>query len=118
MGNKNKKNINPLLALGAIAGAAAIAAISAKKIKNKKSELVTISKNFDIEKDNRQIYFVGGGLASLAGAAYLIRDCNIKGENIHILEGRKVLGGSNDGSGNSEKGYICRGIRMLNKDSY
>ena len=118
MGSKNKKNINPLLAIGAIAGAAAIAAISAKKIKNKKSELVTISKNFDIEEDNRQIYFVGGGLASLAGAAYLIRDCNIKGENIHILEGRKVLGGSNDGSGNSEKGYICRGIRMLNKDTY
>ena len=118
MGNKNKKNINPFLAVGAIAGAAAIAAISAKKIKDKKNQTLTISKNFDIEEDNRQIYFLGGGLASLAGAAYLIRDCNIKGENIHILEERKVLGGSNDGSGNSENGYICRGIRMLNKDTY
>ncbi|WP_300386674.1 oleate hydratase [Clostridium sp.] len=118
MGNKNKKSINPLLALGAIAGAAAIAAISTKRIKDKDKDIVTISRKFDVEEDERQIYFIGGGLASLSGAAYLIRDCNIKGKNIHVLEGRKVLGGSNDGSGNSESGYICRGIRMFNKDTY
>lgn len=118
MGSKNKKNINPLLAIGAIAGAAAIATISAKKIKNKSNETITVSKKVDLDEDKRQIYFIGGGLASLSGAAYLIRDCNIKGENIHILEGRKVLGGSNDGAGNAEKGYICRGVRILNKDTY
>ncbi|GIQ86367.1 oleate hydratase [Kipferlia bialata] len=32
----------------------------------------------------RHAYFVGGGLGSLSGAAYLIRDCGYKGENIHI----------------------------------
>ena len=67
-------------------------------------------------KENKQVYFVGGGLASLAGAAYLIRDCNFKGENIHIIEGLRILGGSNDGAGNNEEGFVCRGGRMLQMD--
>jgi oleate hydratase len=67
---------------------------------------------------NRQIYFVGGGLASLAGATYLIRDCNFPGKNIHILESMPILGGSNDGAGNKEEGYIIRGGRMLNDETY
>jgi oleate hydratase len=66
----------------------------------------------------KQVYFVGGGLASLAGAAYLIRDCDFKGENIHILEGLPILGGSNDGIGTPEKGFVCRGGRMLNEETY
>ncbi|HEX2925913.1 MAG TPA: oleate hydratase [Ruminiclostridium sp.] len=67
---------------------------------------------------NRQVYFVGGGLASLAGAAYLVRDCGFNGENIHIIEGMKIPGGSNDGAGNAQDGYICRGGRMLNEETY
>ena len=43
-----------------------------------------------------QVYFVGGGIASLAGATYLIRDCGFGGKNIHVLEGLSILGGSND----------------------
>ena len=38
------------------------------------------------EYENKQVYFVGGGLASLAGAAYLVRDCDFPGKNIHILD--------------------------------
>ncbi len=68
--------------------------------------------------DKRQVYFVGGGLASMAGAAYLIRDCNLKGANIHILESLPVLGGSNDGAGTPQKGFVCRGGRMLNEETY
>ena len=67
---------------------------------------------------NRQAYFVGGGLASLAGAAYLIRDCGFTGKNIHVLEALPVLGGSNDGGGDRRKGFICRGGRMLNEETY
>lgn len=67
---------------------------------------------------NKQVYFIGGGLASLAGAAYLIRDCEFKGENIHILESMPILGGSNDGIGTPAKGYVCRGGRMLNEETY
>lgn len=68
--------------------------------------------------NNRHVYFVGGGLASLAGAAYLIRDAKFDGKNIHIIESLPILGGSNDGAGNPEDGYIIRGGRMLNEETY
>ncbi|MBD7916373.1 oleate hydratase [Clostridium sp. Sa3CUN1] len=119
MAKKNNSKVNPLLVVGAIAGAAAVAA-AAKKIKDnkdKKESFISFSENFS-ENGERQAYFIGGGLASLAGAAYLIRDCNFKGENIHIIEGLHILGGSNDGAGNAESGFICRGGRMLNEETY
>lgn len=70
------------------------------------------------EYGNEQVYFVGGGIASLAGAAYLVRDCGFPGRNIHILEEMKILGGSNDGAGSEEQGYVIRGGRMLNDETY
>lgn len=66
----------------------------------------------------RHAYFVGGGLASLSGAVYLVEDGGFKGENIHIIEALPILGGSNDGAGSKEKGFICRGGRMLNEETY
>ena len=113
--NKNKSNA--LWTLGAIAGVTAIATMVVKNNKNKslkENETFTYS---DANGD-KQVYFVGGGLASLAGAAYLIRDCNFKGENIHIIEGLKILGGSNDGAGDAINGFVCRGGRMLNEETY
>lgn len=113
--NKNKSNA--LWTLGAIAGVTAIATMVVKNNKNKnlkENETFTYS---DVN-DGKQVYFVGGGLASLAGAAYLIRDCNFKGENIHIIEGLKILGGSNDGAGDPINGFVCRGGRMLNEETY
>ena len=113
--NKNKSNA--LWTLGAIAGVTAIATMVVKNNKNKnlkENETFTYS---DVN-DDKQVYFVGGGLASLAGAAYLIRDCNFKGENIHIIEGLKILGGSNDGAGDAINGFVCRGGRMLNEETY
>lgn len=68
--------------------------------------------------NEKHAYFVGGGLASLAGAVYLLEDGGFKGENIHIIEALPVLGGSNDGAGSREKGFICRGGRMLNEETY
>lgn len=70
------------------------------------------------EYNNKQVYFVGGGIASLAGAAFLVRDCEFPGSRIHIMEEMKILGGSNDGSGNGEQGYVIRGGRMLNDETY
>mgnify|MGYP001381926436 CR=1 FL=1 len=63
-------------------------------------------------------YFVGGGIASLAGAAFLIRDGHMPGKNIHIFEELKVAGGALDASGDPEKGYVFRGGRMLNNPVY
>jgi len=84
MSNKSNKNkMQLLLAISAIAGAATVAAISTKKHKAGSKSKTNLPKDTTI--DDRQVYFVGGGLASLAGAAYLVRDCNFKGENIHII---------------------------------
>jgi len=61
----------------------------------------------------RKAYFVGSGIASLAGAAFLLRDGHIPGEAIHIFEELKITGGSLDGTGTPEKGYVIRGGRMI-----
>ena len=63
--------------------------------------------------DNAQVYLVGAGIASLAAAAFLIRDGDVPGHNITILEESALIGGSLDGSGNPKDGYVMRGGRMF-----
>ncbi|MGL5766057.1 MAG: oleate hydratase [Sarcina sp.] len=63
--------------------------------------------------DNKKAYLVGGGIASLASAFYLLRDGHMKGENITIFEKSSIDGGSLDGSGDPEHGYVCRGGREM-----
>ncbi len=60
-----------------------------------------------------ETHLVGGGIASLACAVYLIRDGGIPGKNIHILEAAPRLGGSLDVGGSAERGYSMRGSRMF-----
>lgn len=69
-------------------------------------------------KNFKNVYFIGGGIGALTGACFLIRDLGFEGKNIHIIEELKVLGGSNDGTGNSTYGYLMRGGRMWNKSTY
>jgi len=66
----------------------------------------------------RKAYLVGGGIASFAAAVYLIRDGGMAGEDIFVLEESKVLGGSLDGAGNADQGYVIRGGRMLTYEAY
>jgi oleate hydratase len=62
---------------------------------------------------------VGGGIASMAAAAFLIRDVGVPGENIHILETLNVPGGSLDGAESPvQPGYVTRGGRMLEDEAY
>jgi oleate hydratase len=63
-------------------------------------------------------YLVGGGIGSLAAAAFLIRDAGVLGDDISILEKERVLGGSLDGAGDPVNGYSLRGGRMLTTDNY
>ncbi|MDC2959469.1 oleate hydratase [Streptomyces gilvifuscus] len=63
-------------------------------------------------------YLVGGGIATLAAAAFLIRDGGFPGEHIHILEELPVVGGSMDGGGDQPAGYVSRGGRMLEEEAY
>ena len=58
-------------------------------------------------------YFVGSGIASLAGAAYLIHDGNINGSDITIFEELNELGGSLDAHGTAKGGYFMSGGRMF-----
>jgi len=63
--------------------------------------------------DYTAIYLVGGGIASLAAASFLIRDGDIRGQNITILEESPKIGGSLDAAGNPRDGYVMRGGRMF-----
>lgn len=58
-------------------------------------------------------HLIGGGIASLAAAAILIRDGNMRGIDITIYEELPWLGGSLDGAGTAARGYVVRGGRML-----
>jgi oleate hydratase len=59
------------------------------------------------------LYLIGGGIASLAAAVFLIRDGDIPGHKITIFEQLEHLGGSLDGAGSPQDGYVIRGGRML-----
>ena len=66
-----------------------------------------------VDRSETKAYLVGGGIASLAAAAFLIRDGHVAGHNITIFEELDRLGGSLDGAGSPEQGYVVRGGRML-----
>lgn len=63
--------------------------------------------------DKKSAYLVGSGLASLAAACFLLRDGQMKGEHIHILEELSIPGGACDGINDSQKGFIVRGGREM-----
>lgn len=65
----------------------------------------------DIEK--KSAYLVGSGLASLAAACFLIRDAQMSGDHIHILEASNIAGGACDGVADPDRGYIMRGGREM-----
>jgi myosin-crossreactive antigen len=56
---------------------------------------------------------VRGGIASLAAAAFMIRDGKLPGHDITVLDELDKLGGNLDGSGSPRSGYVLRGGRML-----
>lgn len=63
--------------------------------------------------DNKKAYIIGTGLAGLSAAFYLLRDGQMKGENIHLLEKLELAGGSCDGKKDITKGFYMRGGREM-----
>jgi oleate hydratase len=61
----------------------------------------------------RKAHLIGGGIAGLAAAAYLIKDGGLLGANITVYEEGGVLGGCLDAGSTAEKGYSMRGERMF-----
>ncbi len=58
-------------------------------------------------------HLVGGGIASLAAAAHLIKDGGLLGNNICVYETTGEIGGALDAGGSPESGYTMRGGRMF-----
>ena len=63
--------------------------------------------------EDKTAWFVGAGLASMAGAAFLIRDGQMPGDRITILERLKLPGGALDGIEKPKKGFVIRGGREM-----
>jgi oleate hydratase len=63
--------------------------------------------------ENKTAWFVGSGLAALAGAAFLIRDGQMPGKRITILEQQQLPGGALDGIKEPNKGFAIRGGREM-----
>jgi oleate hydratase len=67
---------------------------------------------------NSKATLVGGGIGTLAAAAFMIRDGGMEGRNVTILDALPVMGGSLDAGGTAALGYSLRGGRMLTTDNY
>ena len=63
--------------------------------------------------DRKSAYIVGSGLGALAAACFLVRDGQMKGEHIHILEKGELAGGACDGYEYEGLGYVMRGGREM-----
>lgn len=63
--------------------------------------------------DKKSAYIIGTGLAGLTAAFYLVRDGQMKGEHIHLLEKLELAGGSCDGRKDITKGFYMRGGREM-----
>lgn len=117
-----KKTIGKVIKLGTVAAVTGIAAKQYYDCKKKGKEEESTQKNLEEithrEYKDEKAYFVGGGLGSMAGAVYLIRDAKFPADQITIYEGMHIFGGSNDGIGSPDHGFVCRGGRMLNEETY
>lgn len=66
----------------------------------------------DVDRRHLRCHIVGGGIAGLASAVYLVLDGHVPGRNIQILDA-SLPGGSLDAGGSAEHGYSMRGSRMF-----
>ena len=56
--------------------------------------------------DQKSAYIIGSGLGALAAACFLVRDGQMKGSHVHILEKDPIPGGACDGYQYSDIGYV------------
>ena len=59
----------------------------------------------------KKAHIVGGGIAGLAAAVYLIQDARMPAENITVYEARRNHGGALEAFGSPEEGYVSAGAR-------
>ena len=62
---------------------------------------------------DKSAHIIGGGIAGLATAAFLVTDASMPARNVIIYESLPIVGGSMDAAGDAQHGYTCRGEREL-----
>ncbi len=62
---------------------------------------------------NQHAHIIGGGIAGLSAAAFLVTDAGMPAENVTIYDTLPLMGGSMDAYGNAVTGYTSRGEREL-----
>ncbi|MGC2459905.1 MAG: oleate hydratase, partial [Steroidobacteraceae bacterium] len=67
--------------------------------------------------DGKSAYLIGGGIASLSAAGFLIRDGQMDGKRITIYEASDICGGCLDGIEDPKEGFLFRGERCM-EDHY
>ena len=67
--------------------------------------------------DGKSAHLIGGGIASLAAAAFFIRDGQMDPKRITVYEASKICGGCLDGIEDPKEGFLFRGEREM-EDHY
>lgn len=104
-----KSDLKKLIILGAaVTAAAGITAIAVTQYRRHKTAL-----EFERKRNlsYKHAYIAGGGLSALASALYLVRDCGILPQNVHIFTNSAYM------HGNRHMGYICRRGKIINENS-
>ena len=63
--------------------------------------------------EHKSAYLIGSGLASLSAACFLVRDAQMPGAHIHVIEKDPIPGGGLDGDQITNVGYVMRGGREM-----
>lgn len=63
--------------------------------------------------DNKTAWLVGAGLAAMSAAAFMIRDGQLPGAKITVLERLSLPGGALDGIKEPKRGFVIRGGREM-----
>lgn len=73
-----------------------------------------------IDRSGVHLWIVGGGIAGMAAAAFAIRDGQVPGASIHIIEELGLPGGSMDGAPSpaAAGAFVTRGGRMFEEKAY
>lgn len=77
-----------------------------------------LKKIMSVDKKSK-IYLIGGGIASLSSAVYLIKNGNVEGKKIKIFDWSKKIGWCLDAKESpSKKWYVMRGVRIFEEKAF
>lgn len=110
--NKIKRSAQIIAAVSAAAAGILIGRKILKKLrKDEEKRINAIEDAVVAQRDygDRRAYLVGGGIASLSCAAYLIRDCGFPGENITVIDGEKEIKASKSDTAGFARAYLQKG---------